>query len=70
MWRVRLRNIKRREGTKALLLLPKRWIIERMFAQLMRYSRLSQDYKYPPGTGKAMIGIAMMHLMIRRLAPW
>jgi putative transposase len=68
-WRkVRLEIVKRPEGTKGFLLLPKRWIVERTFAWLARYRRLSKDYEYLTQTSEAMIHAAMIHLMIRRLA--
>jgi putative transposase len=68
-WRkVRLEIVKRPEGTTGFLLLPKRWIVERTFAWLARYRRLSKDYEYLTQTSEAMIRVAMIHLMIRRLA--
>jgi putative transposase len=68
-WRkVRLEIVKRPEGTKGFLLLPKRWIVERTFAWLARYRRLSKDYEYLTQTSEAMIHVAMIHLMVRRLA--
>jgi putative transposase len=68
-WRkVRLAIVKRPEGTKGFLLLPKRWIVERTFAWLARYRRLSKDYEYLTRTSEAMIQVAMIHLMVRRLA--
>jgi putative transposase len=46
-WRhVRLAMVKRPEGTKGFLLLPQRWIVERTFAWLGRYRRLSKEYEY------------------------
>jgi len=68
-WRkIRLEIVKRPEGTKGFLLLPKRWIVERTFAWLSRYRRLAKDYEYLTQTSEAMIQVAMIHLMIRRLA--
>jgi putative transposase len=68
-WRkVRLEIVKRPEGITGFLLLPKRWIVERTFAWLGRYRRLSKDYEYLPQTSEAMIRVAMIHLMVRRLA--
>ena len=42
--------------------------MERTFAWLGRYRRLSKDYEYLPQTSEAMIRVAMIHLMVRRLA--
>ena len=68
-WRkIRLAIVKRPEGIKGFLLLPKRWIVERTFAWLSRYRRLAKDYEYLTQTSEAMIQVAMIHLMIRRLA--
>jgi len=68
-WRnVRLEIVKRPKGTKGFQLLPWRWIVERTFGWLGRYRRLSKDYEYLPQTSEAMIRVAMIHLMVRRLA--
>ena len=68
-WRkVRLEIVKRPEGTKGFLLLPKRWVVERTFAWLGRYRRLSKDYEYLTQTSEAMIRVAMIRLMVHRLA--
>jgi putative transposase len=68
-WRkIRLDIVRRPEGTQGFLLLPKRWIVERTFAWLGRYRRLSKDYEYLTQTSEAVIRVAMIHLMVRRLA--
>jgi len=68
-WRkIRLDIVRRPEGTKGFLLLPKRWIVERTFGWLGRYRRLSKDYEYRTQTSEAMLRVAMIHLMVRRLA--
>jgi putative transposase len=68
-WRkVRVEIVKRPKGVKGFQLLPWRWIVERTFGWLGRYRRLSKDYEYLIQTSEAMIRVAMIHLMIRRLA--
>jgi putative transposase len=48
--------------------LPKRWVVERTFAWLNQYRRLSKDYEYWVSTADAMIYAAMVRLMLRRLS--
>jgi putative transposase len=48
--------------------LPKRWIVERTFAWLVRQRRLARDYERSPRTSEAFIYAAMVRLMVRRLA--
>jgi len=68
-WRnVRLDMVKRPEGTKGFLLRPKRWMVERTFGWFGRYRRLAKDDESLTKTSEAMIRIAMIHLMGRRLA--
>jgi putative transposase len=49
--------------------LPKRWIVERTFAWLGKCRRLSKDYEHLVASSEAMIRLAMIGLMVRRLAP-
>ena len=49
-------------------LLPRRWVVERTFAWLGRYRRLSKDYEALPATEEAWIYLAMSSLMLARLA--
>lgn len=63
-------DIVRRDETKRYFeVLPHRWIVERTFAWLTRYRRLSKDYEVLPQTSQTMIHIAMMNLMLHRLCP-
>lgn len=48
--------------------LPRRWVVERTFAWLGRYRRLSKDYEQLAVTEEAWIFAAMTQLMTRRLA--
>jgi putative transposase len=49
-------------------ILPKRWIVERTFAWLVRQRRLARDYERLPETSESFIYVAMIRLMVRRLA--
>jgi putative transposase len=53
---------------KGFRLLPKRWVVERTSSWLSNYRRLSKHYEYRNETGEAMISVAMIHVMVRRLA--
>jgi putative transposase len=64
-----LEIVKRSDGAKGWELLPRRWVVERTISWLNGYRRLSKDYEYWPETSEAMIQIAMIHLMLHRLAP-
>jgi putative transposase len=66
--RILLEIVKRSDAQKGFKVLPHRWIVERTFAWLGRYRRLSKDYEFLPETSEAFIKIAMIHLMVRRLA--
>lgn len=63
-----LQTVLRPVGVKGFVVLPKRWIVERTFAWIMRYRRHSRDYERNPETSEAMIYLAMTNLMSRRLA--
>jgi putative transposase len=65
----KLEVIKRTDNTKGFKLLPKRWVVERTFAWLGRYRRLSKDYERELETSEAMIQLAMIDNMINRLEP-
>jgi putative transposase len=59
----------RPEGEKKFEVLKWRWIVERTFAWLGRYRRLSKDYEGSEESSECWIYLAMTHLMLRRLDP-
>ena len=59
----------RSDQEKGFKVVPKRWVVERTFGWLGRYRRLSKDYEKLPETSEAMIQMAMIHIMVRRLEP-
>ena len=58
----------RPEQTKGFVLLKKRWVVERTFGWLMGARRLVRDYELLPETSETLIYLAMIRLMVRRLA--
>ena len=59
-------HIARKLG-KGFHVIPKRWIVERTFAWLNQFRRLSKDYEESPQTSETIIYMAMTRLMLRRL---
>jgi putative transposase len=47
---------------------PKRWVVERTFGWLLGSRRHSKDYEVLTRNSEAMIQIAMIGILIRRLA--
>ncbi len=64
-----LTPVLRPEGSSGWVLLARRWVVERTFAWLTQCRRLRIDYETLPESSEAMIYLAMIRLMIRRLAP-
>lgn len=64
-----LTTILRPTGVKGYIHLPKRWIVERTFAWLGRYRRLSKDYEQNPLSSETWIYLAMIHRMARLPLP-
>jgi putative transposase len=46
-----------------------RWVVERTFAWLGRYRRLSKDYEYKTQHSENTIKISAIHMLLRRLKP-
>ena len=61
-----LQTVLRPVGVKGFIVLPRRWVVERTFAWLSRYRRLSKDYEYLTDVSETMILVAMIHIMARR----
>jgi len=58
----------RPKQTKGFVVLKKRWIVERTLGWLMGCRRLVRDYELLPATSETFIYLAMIRIMVRRLA--
>ena len=58
----------RPKQTKGFVLLKKRWVVERTFGWLMGSRRLVRDYELLSETSETFIYLAMIRMMVRRLA--
>jgi len=65
---LKLEIVEKPKDRSGFYLLPKRWIVERTFAWLVRQRRLARDYERLPETSESFIYAAMVRLMLRRLA--
>jgi putative transposase len=61
-------SILRSDTATGFQVLPQRWIVERTFGWLSWFRRLRKEYAYLTSSSEAMIQIAMIHLMVKRLA--
>jgi putative transposase len=63
-----LEIVKRTDDVKGFKVLPRRWVVERTFGWLNRYRRLAKDYERTPESSETMVQIAMIRIMLTRLA--
>ncbi len=54
---------------QGFVVLPRRWVVERTFAWLGRYRRLSKDYEQRPEYSETWVYIASIARMLRSLHP-
>src|SRR5271165_2230351 len=64
-----LEIVRRPKEATGWVTLPIRWTVERTFAWLDKYRRLSIDREKSILSAEAMIRLAMIHLMLNRLCP-
>ena len=63
-----LEIVKRSDHAQGFEVLPHRWIVERTFGWFNRSRRLSKNYERLTASSEAMVYLAMLPLMTRRLA--
>jgi len=62
-----LEIVQRDPAARGFAVQPRRWVIERTLGWLMHHRRLARDYETHPHRSAAMIQLAMINLMTRRL---
>ncbi len=65
---IRLSIEQRSQFAKPNQVVSVRWVVERTFAWLGRYRRLSKDYEFLTQSSRTFIFLAMSSLLLRRLA--
>lgn len=60
--------VKRDPDQVGFKVLPRRWVVERTFAWLGRYRRLSKDYEKCTRSSEGVVYIASIHTMLKRIA--
>ena len=61
-------RIVKRSDAAGFEVLPKRWIVERTFAWISRNRHLARDFERYATTVVAFVRLAMIRIMLRRLA--
>ena len=60
-------EVTRREGAVGFGVRPRRWVVERTFGWLTRWRRLYRNYEHTLASGKAVVKVALIGMMARRL---
>ena len=60
--------VTRREGAVGFEVIPRRWVVERTFGWLTRWRRLNRNYEHTLASSKAVVQVALIGIMTRRLA--
>lgn len=64
---VTVQVVKRTDNLAGFRVLPRRWVVERTFGWISKHRRCTRDYETLPEQHEAMIHIAMIATMSRRL---
>lgn len=62
-----LEVVRKENGLKGFHVLPRRWVVERTFAWLVRSRRLSKDYERKPTSSEAQVYLASGRLLLRQI---
>jgi transposase len=60
--------VTRRKRTRGFRVQARRWVVERTLAWLTRWRRLNRNYEHTLASSRAVVQIAMIGIMLRRIA--
>lgn len=60
--------VRRRKGTKGFKVQHRRWVVERTFGWFTRWRRLNRNYEHTLSSSRAVVQVALIGIMARRLA--
>jgi putative transposase len=62
-----LEVVRKEKGLQGFHVLPRRWVVERTFAWLIRSRRLNKDYERKPTSSEAQVYLASGRLLLRQI---
>jgi len=62
-----LEVVRKRKRQRGFHVLPRRWVVERTFAWLSRWHRLSNDYERKPTSSETQVYFASSRLLLRQI---
>jgi len=62
-----LEVVGKKKGQQGFHILPRRWVVERTFAWLSRWRRLSNDYERKPTSSETQVYFASSRLLRRQI---
>jgi putative transposase len=63
-----METAKRSDDTKGFVVMPRRWVVERLFFWFGRNRRLAKDFENLAGALVPFVTLAFIQLALRRLA--
>ena len=57
-----------RKAGPGFQVLPRRWVVERTFAWLIRSRRLSKDYERKPTSSEGQVYVSSIRLLLRKMS--
>ena len=62
-----LEVVRKEKGLRGFHIFPRRWVVERTFAWLIRSRRLNKDYERKPTSSEAQVYLASGRLLLRQI---